>query len=60
MQYRVVGVHPTGLTVARGVGRCPQYDHLQEGKTYFYNIFNTALTYCGFYTQQEQKSTANE
>ncbi len=24
MQYRVFGVHPTGLTVARGVGRCPQ------------------------------------
>ncbi len=24
MQYRVTGVHPTGLTVARGVGRCPQ------------------------------------
>ncbi len=24
MQYRVIGVHPTGLTVARGVGRCPQ------------------------------------
>ncbi len=25
MQYRVTGVHPTGLTVARGVGRCSQY-----------------------------------
>jgi hypothetical protein len=25
MQYRVGGVHPTGLTVARGVRRCPQY-----------------------------------
>ncbi len=25
VQYRVTGVHPTGLTVARGVGRCPQY-----------------------------------
>jgi hypothetical protein len=24
VQYRVIGVHPTGLTVARGVGRCPQ------------------------------------
>jgi hypothetical protein len=24
MQYRVGGVHPTGLTVARGVHRCPQ------------------------------------
>jgi hypothetical protein len=24
MQYRVGGVHPTGLTVARGVRRCPQ------------------------------------
>jgi hypothetical protein len=24
MQYRVIGVHPTGLTVARGVSRCPQ------------------------------------
>jgi hypothetical protein len=23
MQYRVGGVHPTGLTVARGVRRCP-------------------------------------
>ncbi len=23
MQYRVDGVHPTGLTVARGVRRCP-------------------------------------
>jgi hypothetical protein len=23
VQYRVIGVHPTGLTVARGVGRCP-------------------------------------
>jgi hypothetical protein len=22
--YRVIGVHPTGRTVARGVGRCPQ------------------------------------
>ncbi len=26
MQYRVGGVHPTGLTVARGVRRCPQYN----------------------------------
>ncbi len=24
VQYRVIGVHPTGLTIARGVGRCPQ------------------------------------
>jgi hypothetical protein len=24
MQYRVGRVHPTGLTVARGVRRCPQ------------------------------------
>ncbi len=24
MQYRVGGVHPTGLTVARDVRRCPQ------------------------------------
>ncbi len=24
VQYRVTGVDPTGLTVARGVGRCPQ------------------------------------
>jgi hypothetical protein len=24
VQYRVIGVHPTGLTAARGVGRCPQ------------------------------------
>jgi hypothetical protein len=24
VQYRVIGVHPTGLTVARGVSRCPQ------------------------------------
>jgi hypothetical protein len=24
VQYRVIGVHSTGLTVARGVGRCPQ------------------------------------
>jgi hypothetical protein len=24
VQYRVTGVHLTGLTVARGVGRCPQ------------------------------------
>jgi hypothetical protein len=24
VQYRVTGVHPTGLTVVRGVGRCPQ------------------------------------
>jgi hypothetical protein len=24
VQYKVTGVHPTGLTVARGVGRCPQ------------------------------------
>ncbi len=22
--YKVTGVHPTGLTIARGVGRCPQ------------------------------------
>jgi hypothetical protein len=24
VQYRVIGVHPTGLTVARGVSRCRQ------------------------------------
>jgi hypothetical protein len=24
VQYRVTGVHPTGLTVTKGVGRCPQ------------------------------------
>jgi hypothetical protein len=24
MQYRVIAVHPTGLTEARGVSRCPQ------------------------------------
>jgi hypothetical protein len=24
VQYRVSGVHPTGLTIARGVSRCPQ------------------------------------
>jgi hypothetical protein len=24
MRYRVTGVHPTGLTVARDEGRCPQ------------------------------------
>jgi hypothetical protein len=24
VQYRVIGVHPTGLTVARGVSRCLQ------------------------------------
>jgi hypothetical protein len=23
VQYMVIGVHPTGLTIARGVGRCP-------------------------------------
>ncbi len=23
--YRVTGVHPTGLTVTRGVGRCPHF-----------------------------------
>jgi hypothetical protein len=27
VQYRVGGVHPTGLTVARGVGRCPHFDY---------------------------------
>ncbi len=27
VQYRVTGVHPTGLTVARGVGRCPQWSY---------------------------------
>jgi hypothetical protein len=25
VQYRVIGVHPTGLTVTRGVSRCPQF-----------------------------------
>jgi hypothetical protein len=25
VQYRVAGVHLTGLTVASGVSRCPQY-----------------------------------
>jgi hypothetical protein len=24
VQYRVIGVHPTGLTVTRSVERCPQ------------------------------------
>jgi hypothetical protein len=28
VQYRVIGVHPTGLTVSRGAGRCPQ----EQGK----------------------------
>ncbi len=32
MQYRVGGVHSTGLTVARGVRRCPQFN-IKEGKT---------------------------
>ncbi len=32
VQYRVTGVHPTGLTVARGVGRCPQYSTLDIKK----------------------------
>ncbi len=32
MQYRVGGVHPTGLTVARGVGRCPQARIRRERK----------------------------
>jgi hypothetical protein len=28
VQYRVTRVHPTGLTVARGVARCPQWHAL--------------------------------
>jgi hypothetical protein len=26
MQYRVIGVQPTGLTVARALGRCPHVE----------------------------------
>ncbi len=29
VQYRVIGIHPTGLTVARGVGKCPHFHILK-------------------------------
>ncbi len=46
MQYRVIGVHPTDLTVARGVGMCPQYMYVRvyrrEERSLLYFIHEAA------------------
>jgi hypothetical protein len=51
VQYRVTGVHPTGLTVVRGVGRSPQMciytrsGNLVWGRFLYYLVFSIN-SYC--------------
>ncbi len=50
VQYRVTGVHPTGLTVARGAGRCPQHHDFFEVSFSVLQLHSCTLVFPAFFS----------